>query len=74
MPAHDTLRAEYGPIGIDFIRALNAHAVEYMLVSEYAVGMYGDMRTTTAIDFFSRSTLADVDRLMRAMALFGAPA
>ena len=37
---------------LDFIRALNAHAVEYMLVGGYAVGVYGHVRATTDIDFF----------------------
>lgn len=59
---------------LDFIRALNAHAVEFMLVGGYAVGMYGYVRATTDIDFFYRSTSDNVDRLMRAMTMFGAPA
>ena len=58
---------------LDFIRTLNAHAVEYMLVGGYAVGMYGHVRATTDIDFFYRVTSENIERLMRAMTEFGAP-
>lgn len=57
----------------DFIHELNAHAVEYLLVGGYAVGMYGYVRATTDIDFFYRTTPENVDRLVRALAAFGAP-
>lgn len=59
---------------LDFIHALSAHAAEYLLVGGYAVGMYGYVRATTDIDFFYRRTSDNVDRLMRAMTMFGAPA
>lgn len=59
---------------LDFIHALNACAVEYLLVGGYAVGMYGHVRATTDIDFFYRCTAQNVDRLIEAMTLFGAPA
>jgi hypothetical protein len=58
---------------VDFIGALNAHAVEYMLVGGYAVGMYGHVRATTDIDFFYRATSENIERMMRAMTAFGAP-
>lgn len=58
---------------LDFIRALNAHAVEYMLVGGYAVGVYGHVRATTDIDFFYGGTSENIERLMRAMTAFGAP-
>jgi hypothetical protein len=58
---------------LDFIHELNAHAVEYLLVGGYAVGMYGHVRATTDIDFFYRTTPGNVDRLMHALAAFGAP-
>jgi hypothetical protein len=58
---------------LDFIRALNAHAVEYMLVGGYAVGVYGHVRATTDIDFFYRATSENIARMMRAMTAFGAP-
>lgn len=57
----------------DFIHELNAHAVDYLLVGGYAVGMYGHVRATTDIDFFYRTTPENVDRLIHALAAFGAP-
>lgn len=58
---------------LDFIRALNGHSVEYMLVGGYAVGIHGYVRATTDIDFFYRNTSDNVERLMGAMMTFGAP-
>lgn len=58
---------------LDFIRALNAHRVEYMLVGGYAVGIHGYVRATTDIDFFYANTSDNVERLMLAMMTFGAP-
>lgn len=57
----------------DFIHELNAHAVEYMLVGGYAVGIYGYIRATTDIDFFYRPSPDNVERLIRALSAFGAP-
>jgi len=72
--ANDASDAAFPEDFLDFIRALNAHAVEFMLVGGYAVGMYGHVRATTDIDFFYRCTSENVERLMRAMTMFGAPA
>lgn len=68
--AHD---AAFPADFLDFIRALNAHAVEYMLVGGYAVGVYGYVRATVDIDFFYRNTAENIEHLMRAMMAFGAP-
>ena len=37
-----------------------------------AVGMYGDVHATTDSDFFHHSTSEYIERLMRAMTMFGA--
>jgi predicted nucleotidyltransferase len=58
----------------DFIHALSANRVEYLLVGGYAVGIYGHVRATTDIDFFYRRTPDNVGRLVKAMTVFGAPA
>lgn len=58
---------------LDFIHELNAHAVEYLLVGGYAVGMYGYVRATSDIDFFYRTTPENIDRLIQALVAFGAP-
>jgi predicted nucleotidyltransferase len=57
----------------DFIRALNAHRVEYVVVGGYAVGYHGHIRATSDIDFFYRRTSVNVTRLILALADFGAP-
>lgn len=57
----------------DFISILNANRVEYVLVGGYALAAYGVVRATVDIDFFYRSTRANVRRLMKAMDDFGAP-
>jgi len=72
--ANDARDAAFPEDFLDFIRALNAHAVEFLLVGGYAVGMYGYVRATTDIDFFYRCTSGNVQRLMCAMTMFGAPA
>lgn len=57
----------------DFIAALNAAKVEYVLVGGYAVGVHGHIRATSDIDFFYRRTAANARRLIRALGAFGAP-
>lgn len=57
----------------DFIRELNHHRVEYLLVGGYAVGLYGHVRATADIDFFYRCTAENVARLVPALVAFGAP-
>jgi predicted nucleotidyltransferase len=58
----------------DFVAELNRHGVEYLLVGGYAVGVYGHVRATADIDFLYRRTPANVNRLLQALADFGAPA
>jgi hypothetical protein len=58
----------------DFIRALNAHGVEYLLVGGYAVGVHGHVRATADIGFFYQATPENVARLVQALRAFGAPA
>jgi hypothetical protein len=45
---------------MDFVHALNANGVEYLLVGGYAVGVHGYVRATVDIDFLAhdRKTLA----------------
>ena len=45
-----------------------------MLVGGYAVGIHGYVRATTDIGFYYCSTADNIERLMRAMTVFGAPA
>ncbi len=57
----------------DFIAALNAHDVEYVLVGGYALAVYGVIRATGDLDIFHRRTTGNVRKLMAAMRDFGAP-
>lgn len=57
----------------DFIAALNAHDVEYVVVGGYALAIYGVIRTTGDLDIFHRRTTKNVRKLMAAMREFGAP-
>lgn len=57
----------------DFVHALNANGVEYLLVGGYAVGVHGYVRATVDIDFFFRRTPENVTRLLTALQEFGAP-
>lgn len=57
----------------DFITALNAHDVEYVLVGGYALAVYGVIRATGDLDIFHRRTTENVGKLMAAMRDFGAP-
>ena len=57
----------------DFVHALNANGVEYLLVGGYAVGVHGYVRATVNIDFFYRRTTENVTRVLAALQEFGAP-
>lgn len=57
----------------DFISALNAHRVRYVLVGGYALGYHGVIRATVDIDFLYDRAVANVSRLCDALAEFGAP-
>lgn len=58
---------------IDFIAALNANRVDFVLVGGYAVGVYGVIRATADIDFLYRRSPDNIARLCRALVEFGAP-
>ncbi len=62
-----------GPDFSDFVAAMNAHAVDFVLVGVYAVGVYGVVRATSDIDFLYRCSADNVARLCHALAEFGAP-
>lgn len=58
---------------LDFIEAMNAQQVEYVLVGGYAVGYHGVVRATSDIDFLYRRSPDNVARLCKALEEFGAP-
>ncbi len=57
----------------DFIRALNKHEVEYILVGGYAVILHKYRRTTGDMDIWVNTTEANFEKLMKAFIEFGLP-
>jgi hypothetical protein len=58
----------------DFIAALNANDVRYLLIGGWAVGIHGHPRATKDIDFLVSADDANIDRLRRSLFDFGGPA
>jgi len=56
----------------DFITALDARQVEFVLIGEYSVGAYGVIRATAIVDRLYRRSPANVARLCDALRDFGA--
>jgi hypothetical protein len=55
----------------DFLRLLNSHRVEYLLVGGYAVCFHGYPRTTADIDFWIAVQLGNAVRIVRLIREFG---
>jgi len=55
----------------EFAELLNAHGVEYLLVSGYALAAHGQPRYTGDIDFWVSPEPANIDRLMGVLQAFG---
>ena len=55
----------------DFIRALSANGVEYMIVGGVAVGAHGHVRYTQDMDVWFRGTEENARRLIDALRDFG---
>ena len=57
----------------DILSAFNEEKVEYLLVGAYALAVHGLPRATGDIDLWVKRSLENAGRIMRALALFGAP-
>lgn len=57
----------------DFIRELNNHEVEYILVGAYSVILHGYARTTGDMDIWVNPTTENYQRLIKAFNQFGLP-
>jgi hypothetical protein len=57
----------------DFLLALVAENVEFVIVGAYALALHGVPRYTGDLDVFVRPTEANADRVWRALLRFGAP-
>ena len=55
----------------EFLRLLNDHAVDYLLVGGFAVAIHGYPRTTADIDVWIARDRANADRIVAALTEFG---
>ena len=55
----------------DFLRSLNHHGVEYLVVGGYAVGYHGFVRATGDLDVFVGISPVNAEKLMAAFKDFG---
>ena len=57
----------------DFLRLLNSHSVEYLVVGGYAVGYHGYPRATGDMDIWIAVSDANAERTVQALRAFGMP-
>jgi hypothetical protein len=57
----------------DLLKALNGHAVKYLLIGGHAFGVHAEPRTTKDLDIFIRSDPENARAVFKALAEFGAP-
>lgn len=55
----------------DFLRYLNSHNVDYLVIGGFAVGFHGYPRTTSAIDIWIRKTPENAERVVKSIREFG---
>ncbi|HMI90240.1 MAG TPA: nucleotidyltransferase [Polyangiales bacterium] len=58
----------------DLLSEFNAHGVEYLVVGAHALAAHGHVRATKDMDVWVRPTRDNAQRVMSALAAFGAPA
>ncbi len=57
---------------VDFLKILNDHKVEYMVIGGHAVGFHGRPRHTGDMDIVIKPTSENAERLVKAVKAFGA--
>ena len=55
----------------EFLRSLNAHGVDYLVVGGYAVGLHGYPRATIDLDVWIRAAPDNAARVVAAVRAFG---
>jgi len=55
----------------EFLRLLNAHQVEYLLIGGYAVGYFGHPRATADMDIWVAMNLANAEKIVTVLKEFG---
>ena len=58
---------------VDLLRAFVAADVRFLIVGAYALALHGRPRATGDLDIWVEATPANAERVMRALADFGAP-
>lgn len=58
---------------VDLLRAFIAADVRFLIVGAYALALHGRPRATGDLDIWVEATPANADRVVRALAAFGAP-
>ena len=57
----------------DLLSTFNAHGVEYLVVGAYALAAHGRVRATGDLEVWIRPESLNAQRVMKALAEFGAP-
>lgn len=55
----------------EFLKSLNSHRVEYLLIGGYAVGLHGYPRATADLDVWVAISPENADRIVEAIREFG---
>ena len=55
----------------EFLKLLNAHEVDYLLIGGYAVGFYGHPRATADMDIWIAMNPANADKVVTVLKEFG---
>lgn len=55
----------------EFLKLLNAHSVEYLIVGAYAVSYYSRPRNTGDIDFFVSNSAGNISKILSVLEEFG---
>jgi hypothetical protein len=58
---------------VDLLRAFVAHDVQFLIVGAYALALHGRPRATGDLDVWVNATPDNAQRIVRALAAFGAP-
>ena len=56
---------------VDFLKLLNSHGVEYLVVGGYAVGYHGCVRATGDLDIFVGGSRENAQKLVKVFGEFG---
>ena len=56
---------------VDFLKLLNSHGVEYLVVGGYAVGYHGYVRATGDLDIFVGGSRKNAQKLVKVFGEFG---